>query len=61
MPRNRRLAALYERQHAVLANQFLIDSPDNVQIDLDGFQVQKRYTEFVRCSDGDGARVRLVS
>ena len=54
------LAALDQRQHAVLAQQLLADQPDDLQVGLDRVQVQERDAKLLGARDGDFARVGQV-
>ena len=54
------LAALDQRQYAVLVEQFLVHRPNYVQIDFDRVEIQKRHAEFVRGSNSDRARIRQI-
>ena len=54
------LAALHQRQHAVLAQDLFADDADGVEVGLDGVQVQQRGAELLRGRDGDLARVGHV-
>ena len=51
------LAAFDQRQHAMLVDQLLVDGANDVEVDLDGVEVEQRYAEFVRRGDGDRARI----
>jgi hypothetical protein len=51
------LAALDQRQHAMLGQQFVGDQLDDFQVRLDGFQIHQRHAEFLGGGDGDLARV----
>src|SRR5688572_2755541 len=54
------LAALDERQYAVLAQQLLADQPHDLQVGLDRIEVQQRYAKLLGGADGDLARLRQV-
>ena len=41
------LAALDERQHAVLGDQVLVDRANHVDVNVDRVEVEQRYAEFV--------------
>ena len=41
------LAAFYQWQHPVFADQFLINRANDVQIDLDGLEIQQRHPKLV--------------
>ena len=49
------MAAQDQRQNAMLVDQFLVDGANNVDIDLDGIQVEQGNAKFVRGGHGDGA------
>ncbi len=49
------LAALDQRQHAVLRQQLLVDEPDDVDVGRDRVEVQERHAEFLGRGDGDVA------
>ena len=51
------LAALQDRQDAVLQQQLLVDELDHVQIEVDGIEVEQRHAELVGGGDRDLARV----
>ena len=44
----------------MLADQVLVDRPDDVEINLDGVEVEQRYAEFMGGRDGDRAGFREV-
>ena len=52
------LAALDQRQHAVLRQQLVGDELDGFEVGLDRVQVEQRHAEFLRGGDRDLARVR---
>ena len=54
------LAALDQRQHAVLAQHLFADDADGVEVGLDRVQVQQRRAELLRGGDGDLARIGHV-
>ena len=54
------LAALHQRQHAVLAQQLVADDPDGLEVGLDRVQVQQRGAKLVGGGDRDFACVRQV-
>ena len=49
------LAALDERQHAVLRKQLVVDEPDRVDVDGDRVEIQERHAEFLGGGDRDVA------
>ena len=49
------LAALDERQDAVLREQLLVDEADRVEVGRDRVEVQERHAEFLGRGDGDVA------
>src|SRR5690606_32077274 len=51
------LAALQDRQHAMLREQLVVDEADDVEIRLDRIEVEQRDAELVRGGDGDLPRV----
>ena len=51
------LAALQDRQDAVLQQQLLVDELDDVQIEVDGVEVEQRNAELVSGGNRDLARV----
>src|SRR5690606_28292666 len=51
------LAALQDRQHAVLREELVVDEADDVEIDLDRVEVEQRHAELVRGRDRDLPRV----
>ena len=54
------LAALHQRQHAVLLHELLADGAHGVGIYRDRIQIEERHAELVRGRDGDVARTREV-
>jgi hypothetical protein len=54
------LAALDERQHAVPAQGLFADQPDDLEVGLDGIEVEQRCAELLRGGDGDLAGVGEV-
>jgi hypothetical protein len=51
------LAALEERQHAMLGQELVADQPDDIDVDRQGVQIEQRHAEFVRGGDRDVARL----
>ena len=51
------LAALEQRQHAMLGQQLVGDQPDGVGIEVIGVQVEQRHAELVGGGDGDVAGI----
>ena len=47
------LAALQDRQNPVLQQQLLVDELDDVQVEVDGVEVEQRDAELVGGGDGD--------
>ena len=47
------LAALQDRQNPVLQQQLLVDELDDVQVEVDGVEVEQRHAELVRRGDRD--------
>ena len=54
------LAALDQRQHAVLAQDLLADQPDDLEVGLDRIQVQERDAKLLGGADRDLPRVGQV-
>ena len=47
------LAALHQRQDAVLAQDLLADDADRLEVGLDGIEIEQRGAELLRRGDGD--------
>jgi len=41
------LAALHQRQDTVFANEFLVNGPNDVKIDVNGIEIEKWYAELM--------------
>jgi hypothetical protein len=54
------LAALHQRQHAMLREQLVRDELDGFEIRLNRVEIYQRDAEFLRSGDGDLARVRQI-
>ena len=50
------LAALDQRQYAVLGEQLVADEADDVEVEADRVEVEQRHAEFLRGGNGDVAR-----
>ena len=51
------LAALEQRQHAVLGQQLVGDGAHGLEVDVEGIEIEQRYAVFGRRRDGDVARL----
>jgi hypothetical protein len=54
------LAALHQRQHAMLGEQLVGDQLHGLEVGLDRVEIEQRHAEFLRSRYGDLAGVRQV-